>query len=241
MRQAVPSIDLMGEDAVRLRQGREGTRIAYGDPLELAAKYEAAGFPWLHVVDLDAAFGRKSRIAMLFELRRACKRMKIQWAGGVRSAALARQALAAGADRVVFGTALFTEGEEVAAAVGELGAEKVWAALDFSGRPPVARIAGWKEKTGAGLEEALIKAKNSGVGGVIVSSVDADGMQKGPDLGLVAAAARLCSCPFWAAGGMRDAKDAKNAFALGAQGAVFGRALYGKNIDLEELACLREE
>lgn len=240
MRQIIPSIDLLGGEAVRLLQGREETAEALGEPMELAAKYERIGFGWLHIVDLDAAFGEGNQFGILKKLRRICRRMKIQWGGGIRSAALAREAFAAGADRVVFGTAIFTAKNEVVAAVKEFGAERAWAALDFSGNPPVAKIAGWKKGTGNWMEEALLAAESAGVGGIIVSSVDADGMQAGPDLRLIAKAAKICSRPFWVAGGMRNAGDAKRAFSLGAQGAIFGRALYGKNIDLEELACLQE-
>lgn len=239
MRFVVPSIDILAGKAVRLRQGRRETAEVLGEPLELAAKYGRAGFGWLHVVDLDAAFGGRSQLALLEKLAKAAGGMKMQVGGGIRSFQLAEKALGAGAARVVFGTALFTAPDEAAKAVAKFGPEKVWAALDFSGRPPVAKIRGWTAGAEVGIDRAVENAKKCGVGGVVASSIDADGMMRGPDLQLAASAAQRWGGPVWLAGGMRDAADAKAAFKAGAQGVVFGRALYG-NIDLEELLCLQE-
>jgi len=239
---AVPSIDLAGGKAVRLLQGRRETAEILGEPAELAEKYACAGFPFLHVVDLDAAFGGKSQIAMLGTLFKSCagSRMKIQWAGGIRSLALAEQALSCGAERVVFGTAIFEAPQEVASASARFGAERIWASLDFSGDPPCAKMRGWTKGAQAGVDEAIAAASSCGVGGVLVSSIDADGMMKGPVLRLARAVGAKWKKPFWLAGGMRNASDANEAFAAGAQGAIFGRALY-QGVDLEELACLQKE
>ena len=240
MRMVVPSIDMLAGKAVRLRQGRRETAEVLGEPLELAAKYGKLGFRWLHVVDLDAAFGGKNQFPLLEQLAKAAGGMKIQLGGGIRSFPLAKKAFGAGAARVVFGTALFTAPEEVVKTVEGFGPERVWAALDFSGKPPVAKIRGWTNGTGAGLETAIWQAKRCGVGGVVASSVDADGMMGGPDLQLASVAAGRWRRPIWLAGGVRDAVDANAAFEAGAQGVIFGRALYG-DIDLEELLCLQKE
>lgn len=241
MRQAVPSVDILERRAVRLVQGKEGTARIFGDPLELAAKYDSVGFDILHIVDLDAAFGGKNQFAILKEMRKVCRRMKMQWAGGIRSYELAIEAFEAGADRVVFGTALFLSKEEVLSCTESFGPEKVWAGLDFSGNPPVAKIKGWKEGTSVGLVDAIRRAEECNVGGIILSSVDADGMGRGPDLSLLSEGAKNYRGPVWLAGGMRSVADANAAFKLGAQGVIFGRALYDKNTDLEELLRLREE
>ncbi len=255
---AVPSIDILGGKAVRLLQGRRETAEVLGEPLALAAKYAALGFPWLHIVDLDAAFGggSKGSRGILPSLAKASGSMKIQWGGGIRTAAQAEEALAAGATRVVFGTSVFSAPQEVRAAVDSLGAEKVWASLDFSGMPPVAKIRGWKESAGADVLSALAAAEKCGVGGAVISSVDADGMMNGPNLRLAAEVSGMRGWqegsqweqgkpvrnkPFWLAGGMRNAQDAKAAFSAGAQGAIFGRALYSKEFDLEGLSCLQGE
>ena len=241
MRIVIPSIDIIGNDAVRLVQGKESTKRIFGDPMALAAKYENAGFRILHVVDLDAAFGRRGNLEILGKLRGVCKKMKIQWSGGMRNCALAREAFAAGADSVVFGTSLFESKEEVIRCAETFGPGKVWAALDFGGNPPSARIRGWNGKTAVGLQEALRLAEECRVGGVIVSSVNLDGTEKGPDLQLLSKAVELCRKPVWLAGGMRNAKDAAAAFDLGAQGAIFGLSLYDRGINLEELLCLQKE
>lgn len=240
MKLVIPSIDLLDGKAVRLQQGSLKTAEVLGEPLSLAAKYAATGFPYLHIVDLDAAFGGKSQFALLKKLSEASGSMKLQWGGGIRSAAAAEEAIASGAVRVVFSTALFTAPKEVAASAAKLGTERAWASLDFAGKPPVARIRGWTQGTSLGLPEAIAAAEKCGAGGLIISSVEADGMMKGPDLSLAALAASKTRRPIWLAGGMRSAADAKTAFASGAQGAIFGRALYG-NIDLEELSCLQKE
>jgi len=241
MRIPVPSVDILRGEAVRLVQGREGTDTVFGDPIELAVKYDYFGFPILHVVDLDAAFGRINQFAILKDMRKACGRIKIQWAGGIRSRKLAEEAFEAGADRVVFGTTMFLSEKEVLDSVDSFGSGKVWGALDFSGKPPTARIKGWKEGTSVELASAVKTAENCKVGGIILSSVDADGMRRGPDISLVSEAAKSYGGPIWLAGGMRNAADAKSAFELGAQGVIFGRALYDEKTDLEELLRLREE
>lgn len=241
MKFAVPSMDLLSGKAVRLQQGRLETAEVLGEPLALAAKYASLGFPWLHIVDLNAAFGAQGSRQLLPRLADACSGMKIQWGGGIRAAKTAEEAVAAGATRVVFGTSVFTAPQEVQAAAASLGAENVWASLDFSGQPPVARIQGWTEGAGADVSAAIAAAEACGVGGAVISSVDADGMMQGPSIPLASSAAEAWKKPFWLAGGMRNASDAKEAFAAGASGAIFGRALYSKGIDLGELSCLQKE
>lgn len=241
MKFAVPSIDLLSGRAVRLRQGRRETAETLGEPLALAAKYSGLGFPWLHIVDLDAAFGGIGNMPLLPGLAKASGGMKIQWGGGIRTARKAEEAIAAGATRVVFGTAMFTAPQEVVASVDSLGEESVWASLDFSGKPPVAKIRGWTAGAGADVYAAIAAAEACKVGGAVISSVDADGMMAGPDLQLAAGVSAAWGKPMWLAGGMRNAGDAQAAFAAGASGAIFGRALYSKETDLGELSCLQKE
>jgi len=241
MKFIIPSIDIMDGKAVRLRQGKEETERELGNPLQLAQKYEETGFQYLHIVDLDSAFGKKSQSGALKEIRKECPKIKIQWAGGIRSFEAAEQAFSAGADRVVFGTALFKSSNEVLRCSREFGAERTCAALDFSGSPPVARIAGWKQSASAGLKEAIVAAEGCKVGSILLSSVDRDGMQRGPDFELLSNSLKLTKKPIWLAGGVRDASDAQKAFRLGAQGVVFGTALYSNSTDLGELLCLQKE
>jgi phosphoribosylformimino-5-aminoimidazole carboxamide ribotide isomerase len=223
MGMAIPSIDLISGKAVRLRQGKQGTERV------------------IHIVDLDAAFGRKPQLGMLPDLQRVAGNMRIQWAGGMRSCEAAEAALSSGAKRVVFGTALFKSRQEVYKAVQKFGSEKIWVSLDFAGKPPIAKISGWEKSTGIGIKEAVAAAMDCGIGGIILSSVDEDGMGGGPDISLVSSAQKLTDLPLWLAGGMRSAADARAAFSAGAAGAIFGSALYNEKIDLGELACLQGE
>jgi len=101
MKLIVPSIDLLSGKAVRLQQGRLETAETLGEPLALAAKYSGLGFQWLHIVDLDAAFGGIGNMPLLPALAKASGGMKIQWGGGIRSARKAEELIAAGAARVV--------------------------------------------------------------------------------------------------------------------------------------------
>ncbi|MFA5929745.1 MAG: imidazole glycerol phosphate synthase subunit HisH [Candidatus Micrarchaeia archaeon] len=234
---AIPSIDLMGGRAVRLRQGKQGTEEYFGDPLLLAEKYEKAGFPLLHIVDLDAAFGGRSQLPVLRKITSRCKSIRMQWAGGIRSMEAARAVFAAGAYRVVFGTAVARSQKTVRQCVEEFGSDRVWASLDFAGAPPKMRIKGWKQGTGLGMQQAVKLAESCGAGGLIISSVDADGMARGPDLSLAAQARKSTSLPICLAGGMRNSADVKAALGRGADYAMIGRALYDKRIKVGEWVC----
>jgi len=204
---AVPSIDIMGGNAVRLLQGKMGTEKVFGNPLALARKYEKAGFRIIHIVDMDAAFGGKSQLAMLRKIAAACPLLKIQWAGGIRSCGAAKKALACGANRVVVGTALASSPEVVRKCAEEFGSGRVWASLDFSGKPPRMMIKGWEEGALLGVEEAVGLAEKCKVGGLVIGSVDMDGMQAGPDLGLLSKVRKLTRLPLVLAGGMRSPGD----------------------------------
>lgn len=235
---AVPSIDILGGKAVRLRQGRLGTEEFFGKPLALARKYEKAGFRRMHIVDMDAAFGRGSQLALLEKIASACPLLKIQWAGGMRSYAAVRKALACGASRVVVGTALASSPKIVKRCSDEFESKRVWASLDFSGKPPRMMVNGWKESALLGVKEAVELAEKCKVGGLIIGAVDADGMQKGPDIKLLSKVRKATSMPILLAGGMRSPDDVKAAVSRGADGAVLGRALYDKKIKMEEWTCL---
>ena len=238
---AIPSIDIIGGRAARLRQGMQGTEEYYGGPLALAKKYEKEGFPLLHIVDLDAAFGGKGQLALLRKISSQCRGIRIQWAGGMRCADAVRAAFSAGATRVVFGTAVVRSPSMVRLCVKEFGADAVWASLDFAGNPPKLRVKGWKQGTEVGLRQAVKLAESCGVGGLVISSVDADGMGKGPCLSLIAKVRRCTRLPLVLAGGIRNPKDVKASSGNGADAAIVGRALYDKKIKTCEWLCLRKQ
>lgn len=240
MQLAIPSIDIMQGNAVRLRQGKRESTEVFGDPFRLAAAYDSLGFGTIHVVDLDAAFGGKCQFGMLRQLAASCKSMEIQWGGGLRSFGLAKEALESGAQRVVFSTAIFESPEEVQRAADGFGKERVVAGLDFSGLPPVARVRGWTKGAGMEVQGAVAMAEECGAGAIVATCVEADGMQRGPDLKLVAMVKNATKLAVIASGGMRNASDALDAAKAGADAVIFGRALYSKDIDLGELSCLQK-
>ena len=153
----------------------------------------------------------------------------------------ARAAFSAGAYRVVFGTAVARSRKMVRQCVKEFGAERVWASLDFAGSPPRMRIGGWKQGTGMGLGTAVKIAEGCDVGGLIVSSVDADGMGLGPDISLIAKARRLTRLPLVLAGGIRNPADVKRALSRGSDYAIIGRALYDRKIKTGGWLCMKKQ
>jgi len=237
-RAAVPSIDIMGGKAVRLLQGKRGTQKFFGNPLLLAKKYEKAGFRRIHIVDLDAAFGGVSQLAYLSKIARKCPRLKIQWGGGIRSLKDAKAAFSAGACRVVFGTAVANTPDVVRKCVEEFGSSRVWASLDFAGKRPKMMVKGWEQSAMLPVGKAIRLAESCGVGGMVIGSVDADGMGSGPDILLLKRAREISRKPILFAGGVRSPNDARKALALGADSVIVGRALYDDRIELGEWICL---
>jgi phosphoribosylformimino-5-aminoimidazole carboxamide ribotide isomerase len=221
---ALPAVDLLGGRVVRLQQGRYDRVTAYpAGPAELARRYAAAGAPWLHVVDLDAArAGERSpgHVALLRELR-AVPGLRIQLGGGLRGEGEIRAALAHAADRVIVGTLAAAEPDLVGRLAAETG--RVVVALDcLDGR---VRTHGWVED--AGLEPAAFVARLAGAGArdFLVTGIDRDGTGRGPDLALVAALRPAVPGLLLAAGGVGSAADVGAAVQAGADAVIVGRAL----------------
>jgi phosphoribosylformimino-5-aminoimidazole carboxamide ribotide isomerase len=221
---AVPAVDLLGGRVVRLEQGRYDRVTAYPtEPAALARTYAAAGAPWLHLVDLEAArTGARSpgHAALLRELR-AVTGLRIQLGGGLRGEADVRAALDGLADRVIVGTLAAAE----PGVVGRLAAEtgRVVVALDcLDGR---VRTHGWRED--AGLEPAALIARLTAAGArdFLVTAIDRDGTGRGPDLALIAALRPAVPGLLLAAGGVGSAADVGIAVGAGADAVVVGRAL----------------
>jgi len=223
--EVIPAIDLLGRVAVRLEQGDYDRVTTYGEPIELAARFAAAGARWIHVVDLDGARAGLIRPVVVTALVHASSPASVQASGGVRSVADAESLVRAGARRVVVGTAAWTLMDELVASLGE----RLVVALDV--RDGVVHTRGWTE-SGLELDEALTRCVAGGVPRLLCTAIDRDGTLEGPDVGLVSRVVDRSGLPVLAAGGIRSQADLDELADAGAEGAVVGRALLDGRIQL---------
>ena len=211
--EVIPAVDVLGEEAVRLERGSYDAVVERAaDPLALAARWAELGARRIHLVDLDGA--RRGGVRPALVERVAALGLPVQASGGIRSPDDARALLAAGADRVVVGTAAWPDPGPWL----ELG-ESLVLALDV--RDGVVRSAGWTQSTGIAFDDALARAAGSRV---LVTAIDRDGTLSGPDLGLVEQAA-AAGLRVLAAGGVRSPADVVALAQAGAEAAIVGRAL----------------
>ncbi len=204
-----PAIDLRDGAAVRLAQGDFGRQSQYGDPLELAKRFAAAGAPWLHVVDLDAArdgrpVNRQTVLAMA-----AAVPIPVEAGGGVRSEEDVRELLSGGVRRVILGTLALEDpglARHLAASFPGQVAVGIDYRVDAAGRTEVA-VRGWKEGGGRTVGELLADLAGSGVAAVIVTSIERDGMLTGPDLAGLSQVLTSTDIPVIASGGVATVDD----------------------------------
>jgi phosphoribosylformimino-5-aminoimidazole carboxamide ribotide isomerase len=216
--EVVPAVDVLGREAVRLHEGAYDAVVARADdPVALAARFVAAGGRRIHLVDLDGARSGRVRPGLVRAVADATG-VPVQASGGIRSPADAHALLAAGADRVVVGTAAFPDPSPW---VEELGARLV-VALDV--RDGEVRTRGWTEGSGVSLADALDRCGSAGVERVLCTAIDRDGTLRGPDLDLVRRVAAT-GLRVLAAGGIRSPADVAALAAQGAEAAIVGRAL----------------
>ncbi len=228
--QLIPAVDVVGTEAVRLRQGEFDDVVARaGDPTELVARWAAARPPYVHVVDLDGARTGQIRPDLVRRLGAAASPTPIQASGGIRSRADAEALLAAGAARVVVGTAALDKPD----ALSELAAafvERLVVAVDA--RDGKVAVAGWSRVTELAPDEFAERCAEAGVRRLLCTAIDRDGTMAGPDLGLLERVRDRSGLPVLAAGGVRSHDDVDALAALGLEGAVVGRALLEGRIRL---------
>lgn len=237
-----PSIDLRGGQCVRLRQGDfEAETIYDADPLQVARDFASAGARWVHVVDLDAA--RTGEPANLTIIESICATVpcRVQVGGGIRSAEVAGEFLAAGAARVVIGTSAI-ERPELVDELTTMHPGQIAVGLDARGREVAAR--GWTEATGVDLVERARELGESGASALIVTEIGRDGTMIGPDLDQLGAVLAATALPLIASGGVGalsdlDALRHLRAGGRSLAGAIVGRAIYeGRFGVAEALATL---
>jgi phosphoribosylformimino-5-aminoimidazole carboxamide ribotide isomerase len=219
----IPAVDVLGTEAVRLEQG-DFARVVVraGSPEELVRRFAAGAPPYLHVVDLAASRDGGVRPAVIRRLVAAAGEVPVQAAGGVRSPADAAALVAAGAARVVVGTAAFESAAPLGAYVEELG-DRLLVALDV--RDGVVASSGWSRTTGLTVDEAIDRCLVAGVPRLLCTAIERDGTLAGPDLALLGRVCTRFGAAVLAAGGVRSESDLQALAALGLEGAVVGRAL----------------
>jgi len=220
----LPAVDVADGRAVRLVQGRAGTETAYGAPLDAALAWQRDGAEWIHLVDLDAAFGRGSNAALLAEVVAAVD-VKVEMSGGIRDDESLEAALATGCTRVNIGTAALENPDWCASAIDRFG-DRVAVGLDVRGSTLAAR--GWT-RDGGDLWEVLARLDAQGCSRYVVTDVTKDGTLRGPNLDLLREVCAATDAPVVASGGVSSLRDlvALAALApLGVEGAIVGKALY---------------
>ncbi len=233
----LPAVDVADGQAVRLVQGAAGSETRYGDPLDAALAWQRDGAAWVHLVDLDAAFGRGSNAALLGEVVRRLD-VKVELSGGIRDDASLRAALATGAARVNIGTAALEDPQWCDRVVGEYG-DRVAIGLDVRGRTLAAR--GWTRE-GGDLFEVLERLDKAGCARYVVTDILKDGTMRGPNLDLLRDVCAHTEAPVVASGGVSTLDDLRALKSLephGVDGVITGKALYaGAFTVAEALAVL---
>ncbi|WP_026552971.1 bifunctional 1-(5-phosphoribosyl)-5-((5-phosphoribosylamino)methylideneamino)imidazole-4-carboxamide isomerase/phosphoribosylanthranilate isomerase PriA [Arthrobacter sp. H20] len=220
----LPAVDVVDGQAVRLVQGEAGSETGYGDALEAALVWQHDGAEWVHLVDLDAAFGRGSNRELLGRVIGELT-IKVELSGGIRDDASLDAALELGAHRVNLGTAALEDPEWTAAAIARYG-DKIAVGLDVRGTTLAAR--GWTEE-GGDLWEVLQRLEDAGCSRYVVTDVTKDGTLRGPNLELLQQVLERTSRPVVASGGISSLEDLAALRQLvphGLEGAIVGKALY---------------
>ncbi|MEN9735858.1 MAG: hypothetical protein RL129_568 [Actinomycetota bacterium] len=228
----LPAIDVKGGRAVRLYQGEFDKESNYGSPLEVAREFEAAGAEWIHLVDLDAAFGVGSNFALLEEVIKNVG-IKIELSGGIRDDESLRRALGTGCTRINLGTAALENPEWTSKVISEFG-DRIAVGLDVRGHTLAAR--GWT-KEGGELFETIERLDKDGCARYIVTDVAKDGTLAGPNLTLLKEVCAATTKPVVASGGVSKLEDLIELHKLteiGVEGAIVGKAIYSGNLDLKE-------
>ena len=228
----LPAVDVADGKAVRLLKGEAGSETDYGSPVEAARDWVEAGAEWIHLVDLDAAFGRGSNAPLLARIVGEVG-IKVELSGGIRDDASLRRALSAGAARVNLGTAALEDPEWTERVIAEYG-ERIAVGLDVRGTTLAAR--GWTRECGD-LWETLTRLDAAGCARYVVTDVTRDGTLTGPNTGLLRRVCASTRAPVVASGGIARLDDLRELVRLvpeGIEGAIVGKALYNGNFTLPE-------
>lgn len=228
----LPAVDVKDAQAVRLVQGELGSESNYGAPIDAALDFQRAGAEWIHLVDLDAAFGIGSNADLLAEVIGKLD-IKVELSGGIRDDESLRRALSTGCRRVNLGTAALENPEWTSKVIAEFG-DRIAVGLDVRGRTLAAR--GWT-KEGGDLLETIERLDKDGCARYVVTDVTKDGTLKGPNLELLRSVCEVTKAPIVASGGISSIADIealRSLVEIGVEGAIMGKALYAGAFTLEE-------
>jgi phosphoribosyl isomerase A len=232
----LPAVDIADGQAVQLVQGVAGSEKRFGDPLEAALNWQTRGAEWIHLVDLDAAFGRGNNRGLLATIIGTLD-VDVEMSGGIRDDESLRAAMSTGCRRVNIGTAALEQPEWCAAAIATYG-DRVAVGLDVRGRTLAAR--GWTSE-GGDVYDVLTRLDAEGCARYVVTDVNKDGMLQGPNLDLLRNVCAATDKPVVASGGITELSDLEALTDLlsdGVEGAIIGTALYEGRFTLEDALAL---
>jgi phosphoribosylformimino-5-aminoimidazole carboxamide ribotide isomerase len=222
-----PAIDLRGGRCVRLHQGDYAQETVYGDdPVAVAKGFEAAGVPWIHVVDLDAARGQGSNRELVTAIADAVS-VPVQTGGGVRDGSL----LEAGVRRIVLGSMALADPSGAAALIA---AHPISVVIGLDHRDGEVRTRGWEEGSGVGLLDAVAWPEFIGAAAFVVTNIERDATMAGPDLDGLRAVVDAAAAPVIASGGVGSLEDLATLRGVGVAGVIVGKALYEGRFSIEE-------
>ena len=228
----LPAVDVKGGQAVRLVQGELSHQTNYGAPLDAALDFQSAGAEWIHLVDLDAAFGTGSNHDILADVIGKLD-IKVELSGGIRDEDSLSRALSTGSQRINLGTAALEDPEWTASVIARFG-EKIAVGLDVRGHTLAAR--GWTQE-GGDLFETLQRLDRDGCARYVVTDVKKDGTLQGPNLTLLREVCAATSKPVIASGGvssLADLRALRELTDIGVEGSIVGKALYARAFTLKE-------
>ncbi len=229
----LPAVDVAGGKAVRLTQGEAGSETNYGDPVDAATDWARQGAQWIHLVDLDAAFGRGGNAGIMRKVIKSVRGVQVELSGGIRDDASLEAALESGASRVNLGTAALENPEWAADVIGRYG-DLIAVGLDVRGTTLAAR--GWTRE-GGDLWTVLDRLESAGCSRYVVTDVTKDGTLQGPNTDLLREMVTRTPKPVVASGGISSLDDIaalRELVPLGVEGAIVGKALYARNFTLAE-------
>ena len=228
----LPAVDVKAGQAVRLVQGALGSESNYGSPIDAALDFQKAGAEWIHLVDLDAAFGTGSNSEIMSQVIGELD-IKVELSGGIRDDETLERALKTGCRRINLGTAALEKPQLTARVISEFG-DRIAVGLDVRGRTLAAR--GWT-KDGGDLFETIARLDQVGCARYVVTDVTKDGTLAGPNLQLLRDVCGATSKPIVASGGVASLDDLvslQNLVGIGVEGAIVGKALYAGAFTLKQ-------